>query len=87
MSEVVMIKEFTVTIASDEEHDKVFAEIFCGEKFVALVSQEKGVDRLEIEFPPAGIDEKLIMRAVDMEGFQQALVAAMKRLRGQMQSN
>ena len=33
MSEVLMIKEFTVTIASDEEHDKVFAEIFCGDKF------------------------------------------------------
>ena len=78
-----MTKEFTITIASDAEHEKVFAEIYHQGKFVALVSQENGLDQPNVEFPPPGVDETMITRAVDMAGFQQALIAAMKKLAGQ----
>ena len=77
-----MNTNYTITIASDAEHEKVYAEIHCRGKFVALVNQENGFDRLKIEFPPAGLDEAMIVRVVDMEGFQQALISAAKELCG-----
>ncbi|HEY3755249.1 MAG TPA: hypothetical protein VGL42_03770 [Opitutaceae bacterium] len=75
-----MTEEFTITIASDPEHEKVFAEVHCDGKFVALVSQENGLDRLRVEFPGSDVDESMIERAVDMEGFKLALISAARRL-------
>ncbi len=79
-----MTAEFAVTIASDAEHEKVFAEIYYQEKFVALVSQEDGLDRLKIEFPSIHVDESMVLREVNMENFQQALIFAAKKLTGQI---
>ena len=77
-----MTEDFTITITSDGEHENVFAEIYCGGKFVALVSQEEEMNKFRIEFPLPGVDEALIVRAVDMESFRQALVAATEKLTG-----
>ncbi len=75
-----MSKEFTIVIASDSEHEKVFAEVYFQSKFVALVSQEKGLDQLCIEFPSSNVDESMIAREVDVDGFNQALITAAKKL-------
>ena len=77
-----MTNNFTITIASDQEHEQVFAEIYCHGKFVALVSQEEGADRLRIEFPPPGVDEGIIARTVGAEDFRQGLAAAIEKLAG-----
>lgn len=77
-----MNTEFNITIASDSEHERVFAEIYCREKFVALVSQEEGLSHLKIEFPPVGMDESMIQRKVGMEEFKRALCLAEQRLAG-----
>ena len=74
-----MNDKFKITIASDGEHERVFAELYYGEKFVALVSQEKdGV--LEIEFPSAEMDPSMILRKIDLSSFQAALISAALKL-------
>jgi len=80
MKEYKMSKGFTVVIASDSEHEKVFAEVYFQGKFVALISQEKGLDQLRVEFPSSDVDETMIVREVDMDGFKQALITAAKKL-------
>jgi len=77
-----MKTEFNVSIASDGDHEKVFAEIYCGEKFVALVTQDEGLNHLMIEFPEIEMNESVILRNVNLEGFQNALVLATKKLAG-----
>lgn len=77
-----MRTNFTILIASDPEHEKVFAEIYCGERFVALVSQEEGLHCLRIEFPDATMEESMVLRKVEMEGFQEALRSAARKLAG-----
>jgi len=73
-----------VTIASDEEHEKVFAEIYYGDtfvygdKFVMLVSNEHGTPMVEI--PGGGHDESCIARVVPFEWLQEALQVAVRRL-------
>jgi hypothetical protein len=57
-----MAQGFDFTFADDSEHEKVFIEIYCNEKFVALISQEHGLDDLEIEFPGTNLVESLITR-------------------------
>ena len=75
---------FKTMIASDADYEKVYAEIYCDEKFVALVSQENGLDKLRIEFPYASIDEGMILRNIEMEGFLSALTEAKQRLSGEI---
>lgn len=79
-----MPDKFTVIIASDEIHDKVFAEIYSSEKFGALVSQDDGLDNMKIEFPDLVVDEAAIMRIVELEPFREALIIAQKRLSGEL---
>ena len=73
---------FTVMIASDEDHEKTYAEIYCNGKFVALVSQEHGLEHKKLELPGAGLVKELISRRVDLEGFRQALELAARKLDG-----
>ena len=75
---------FRTMIASDEDHEKVFAEIFCDDKFVAIVNQEGGLRNLTIEFPNSNLDENAICRNVSMIGFMQALTEAKSRLCGEI---
>lgn len=73
---------FKILIASDTDYEKVFAEIYYNEKFVALISQEQGVDRMKVEFPRSDMNESMVLREIDLEGFQEALYKAAKKLKG-----
>jgi hypothetical protein len=77
-----MTENFTITVASDDEHESVYAEIYCQGKFVALVSQEGGPEQMRIEFPHGDLNEAMIARSVAVEDFRQALTAAVERLSG-----
>lgn len=57
-----MAREYSFLIANDNEHEKVFVEIYYDDKFVALINQENGLNNLEIEFPGEGLVEDLINR-------------------------
>ena len=75
---------FTTMIASDEDHEEIFAEVYFAGKFIALVSQEEGIDQLKLEFPGAGFDEDLVLRETYMDGFLNALIEAKSRLVGEI---
>jgi hypothetical protein len=75
-----MAQGFDFTIADDCEHEKVFVEIYYNEKFVALISQEHGLDDLEIEFPGTNLVESLITRRVPLKDFLDLVNQAATRL-------
>jgi hypothetical protein len=75
---------FPVVIASDTGHERVVAEIYYGDVFVALISQERGVGEFEIEFAGVGLVESLVVRKVGLEGFLRAVEEGKGRLQGGM---
>ena len=77
-----MNEEYKIMIASGPDHEEVFAEIYFGEQFVALVSQEDGIGSMRIEFPDTNVREDMIVRKVNLKDFQEALHEAAKKLIG-----
>ena len=75
-----MAQGFDFLIADDSEHEKVFIEIYYKDKFVASISQEQGLDKLEIEFPGPNLVESLIIRKVPLKEFLDLVNDAAKRL-------
>ena len=71
---------FSVMIASDLDHEKVYAEIYCNDKFVALISQEGPSTDKVLELPGPGLEEEQICRQVDLKGFLNALQLAVQTL-------
>jgi len=57
-----MAQSFDYLIANDDQHENVFIEIYYQEKFIASISQERGKDNLDIEFPGPDLVESLITR-------------------------
>jgi len=76
-------KGFEVILASGPDHERLTAEIFFDDKFVALVSQEQKLGEFNLELPSLGLDESLIQRKVELTGFQEAITLARKRLTGE----
>lgn len=72
--------EFDYLIASDDTHEKVFIEIYYQKKFVALISQENGLDNLEIEFPGTNLVESLIIKKLPLSEFLDLVAQATKKL-------
>jgi hypothetical protein len=46
------MSEFRITVASDPDHEDLIAEIYFGDEFVALLSQENGFESIEVELHP-----------------------------------
>lgn len=42
---------FRIQVCSDVDYEKLIAEVYVDEKFVALVNQERGDGVLEVVFP------------------------------------
>jgi len=64
-----MASKFDFLIANDDDHEKVFIEIYYDDKFVASISQEQGLNNLEIEFPGPGLVESLVTRKLPLKDF------------------
>jgi hypothetical protein len=48
-----MISKFKIIISSDTEYNELCAEIFFEDHFVGILTQEQGLENLEIEiYPP-----------------------------------
>lgn len=45
-----MNKQFTVDFFSDEQYDKLTAEISYGNQILCQINQDQGVDNMEVEF-------------------------------------
>lgn len=67
-----------IIIVSDQEHEKVVAEIYREDKFVALVSQDDGIPI--VEMPGPGMDEEYITRTLPLQHLCDALEIAVKKL-------
>ena len=63
-----MIKsDFRVDVCSDLEYEDLIADIYFQDKFVAMITQEKGFKNLEIEiYAPKG-QEKWLFKFSDFE--------------------
>ena len=77
-----MTAQYEVIIADDPEHEELFAEIQLGGKFIALISQEDGTDRLVVELPGLHLDEEWVLRRVPLKEFMLWLELAANRLVG-----
>lgn len=77
-----MKQPFEIILVSDVRYEKLVAEICFEKKFVALVSQDEGREKLLLEFPEVGLDEALVLRKVDLASFLAALEASVRRLTG-----
>lgn len=71
-------QEFSVLVASLPDYESVVAEIYYGEDFVGLISQDDGP--LKVELPGIDVDGSRIERVIPLKGFQEALIAASRRL-------
>ena len=73
--------DIKLLIASDVDYEKLLVEIYYKEKFVALLSQEEGLDKLKIEFPGPDRVEELLLRKLDLKAFEEALEMAKQAIR------
>jgi hypothetical protein len=64
-----MKEKYNIIVASDDKYDKVVIEIYYNEKFVGLISQEEGKDKLQIEFPSIDVKENVVIRKIPLNEF------------------
>ncbi|MGM7652332.1 hypothetical protein C3460_02895 [Serratia marcescens] len=65
--------QLKIIVASDVDYEKLIAEIYCDEEFIALLQQEDGDDNIKFEFSPNIV-------VVDFDWLQQALLEARRTL-------
>jgi len=75
-----MCEGLRVQICSDVDYDNLIAEIYYRGKYVALISQENGPDKLVVEFPGPDMNEDVIIREVDFDWLLNALREAKIKL-------
>lgn len=69
-----------ILISSDPSYENLVAEIYYKEKFVALINQEQGENKLEIEFPDTRVDENFVERKMPLSFLTQAIEEAVRKL-------
>jgi len=70
-------KDFRISVGDDQEHEDLTAEIYYQDRFVAMLTQEKGYTNIEIELYPPPEDEKWCF---PLDDFLKAIEFAKKRL-------
>ncbi len=69
---------FRIQIASPPDRERVVAEIYAEERFVALVAHSENPEngKFEIEFPGPEVDQDLVQRTVDLDTLLHAVARA-----------
>jgi hypothetical protein len=57
-----MNSDFEILISSNPNYEKLVAEIYLQGKFIALLNQDEGPEKIKIEFPSNDVDESLVLR-------------------------
>ena len=70
-------KNFRVDIVGDLDYEDLVADIYFKDQFVAMLTQEKGFEKLEIEIHPPKNQEKWLFKFSE---FEEALQHAKLRL-------
>ncbi|WP_230507140.1 hypothetical protein, partial [Serratia montpellierensis] len=65
--------QLKIIVSSDVDYEKLIAEIYCDEEFIALLQQEDGDNNIKVEFSPN-------IGVVDFDWLQQALLEARRTL-------
>jgi len=73
-----MQNEFRIRICSDLDYEEMVADICYENKFVAMITQENGIDKMEIEIFPSEQTSKSWIFQVD--DFLKIIMFAKKRL-------
>jgi hypothetical protein len=69
--------DFRISVGDDPEHEELTAEIYFRDQFVAIVSQENGLERGVIEIQPRESGEPW---AFSLQEFMETLSKAKQRL-------
>ena len=70
--------KFTLEFCSDLDYEELVADIYFEQSFIALVTQEKGIDNIEIELSPK--DEKIKSLKLPLNYFIDILMKARSSL-------
>ena len=68
--------QLKIVIASDVDYEKLIAEIYCDDEFIALIHQENGMQDLQVEF-------HIKTKSISLEWLQIALQEARDKLTGE----
>lgn len=60
------MKGYAIQVCSDVNYERLIAEVYIGDRFVALVSHEDPTGEYCVEFPGPGQDEAAIVRKVEL---------------------
>jgi len=71
-----------ILLSSDSDYEKLTAEIYYEDKFIALLNQDNGLDCMKIEFPDTNVKEELVLRKIDLAIFEKALLEAKRKIKG-----
>jgi hypothetical protein len=74
---------FKVLVASPPEYERLVAEIYFGDLFVALLSQERDDGSIDIELADCSLDQTMVCRKVHLERFLEAIETARRGLKGE----
>ena len=69
-----------IIISSDSDFEELTVEIFYDGKFVALLNQDEGLDKIKIEFPSIDVKEDKVLRKMDLSTFEKALSEAKRKI-------
>lgn len=70
------VSEYQVVIASPPDYDELVAEIYFAGNFVAQLTMENGNDHIKLEIADAVVDQSMVCRKVDLNGFLEAVEIA-----------
>ena len=73
-------QEFRIIVASPPDYNNLVAEIYLGDLFFAMITQERGKGTFDIETPGAEEIQHQIARKSEVNGFIEAIREACSRL-------
>ncbi len=79
--------KISIRIASDVDYEHVVAELYYCDEFVAMISQEEGLDNLKIEFHYDRISSEQAIVKIDLDYFKKAIDYAVKKLKDELTSD
>lgn len=72
-----MNPRFRIVVGSDPEHEDLVGEIYFDDQIVSILSQESGIERVEMEFIPRTDGRPWLFQLTE---FEEALAAVKNRL-------
>lgn len=72
--------DIEIILSSDGDYEELTAEIFYKGRFIALLSQDDGIENCKVEFPSSDCEESLVHRKIDLDVLEKGLALAKQKL-------